>query len=204
MASLTDKGSQIMDGLILRQYHESPNLTQYLHAYVEEMDDLFCAIEDVYFGRLLETAIGAQLDIIGEILQQSRNIDLGTVYFGFQGATGADGFGTETDPLLGGLFKSGTQTGTTITPLGDEVYRRVLKCKGALLNSDDSSIEDIYSSVNILFGSVPDKLIITEPANLQVQLEMSATQLRLDQELLILYMAKYFIPAGVTLTIIKT
>ena len=193
-----------MDGLLLRQYAESPNLIQYLHAYVEEMDDLFCAIEDVYFGRLLETAIGAQLDVIGEILQQSRNIDLGTIYFGFQGATGADGFGTVTDPLQGGVFKSTDQSGATITPLGDDIYRRVLMCKGALLNSDDSSIEDIYRSVNILLGSVPDKMIITEPANLQVQLEMDVTQLRQDQELLILYMARYFIPAGVTFTIIKT
>lgn len=204
MASLTDKGSQIMDGLMLVQYQESLILKQYLLAFVEEMDDLFCAIEDVYFGRFLENAVGAQLDIIGDILQQSRNIDLGTIYFGFQGATGADGFGTVTDPLQGGLFKSNDLSGTTITPLDDEVYRRVLKCKGALLNSDDSSIEDIYRSVNILMGAVPDKMIITEPVNLQVQLEMDVTTLRQDQELLILYMARYFIPAGVTFTIIKT
>jgi len=204
MASITDKGTQIMDGLMLRQYHESPNMTQYLHAYVEEMDDLFCAIEDVYFGRFLETAIGAQLDVICVILQQSRNIDLGSVYFGFQGATGATSFGSTTDPLVGGTFKSLNQGSALITPLSDEVYRKVLTCKGALLNSDTSSIEDIYHSVTILIGRVPTKMIITEPANLQVQLELDVATIRDEDELLLLFMARYFIPTGVTFTIIKT
>jgi len=204
MALTTDKGKQIMDGLILRQYHESPILKQYLHAYVEEMDDLFCAIEAVYFGRFLEVAIGAQLDIIGEILQQSRSIDLGQVYFGFQGATGAQSFGSTTDPLAGGFFKSVNQGSGTITPLDDEVYRRVLRCKGSLLNSDTASLEDIYYSVSILMGKVPSKMILTEPDNLQVQLEMDAATLRSSDELLLLYMSQYFIPAGVTFTIIKT
>jgi len=204
MASLTDKGTQIMDGLLLRQYHESPNLKQYLHAYVEEMDDLFCAVEDVYFGRFLETAIGAQLDVIGEILQQSRNIDLGQVYFGFIGATGAQSFGTLTDPLEGGFFKSANQGTGTITPLDDGVYRKVLQCKGALLNSDTASLGDIYNAVTILMGKVPSKMILSEPADLQVQLEMDVATLRSSDELLLLYMSQYFIPAGVTFTIIKT
>jgi len=204
MALTTDKGKQIMDGLILRQYHESPRLIQYLHAYVEEMDDLFCAVEAVYFGRFLDTAVGAQLDVIGEILQQSRSVDLGQVYFGFSGATGAQSFGSTTDPLAGGFFKSLNQGSGTITPLDDEVYRRVLKCKGSLLNSDTDSLENIYYSINILMGKVPIKMLLTEPANLQVQLEMAASTLRASDELLIYYMAQYFIPAGVTFTIIKT
>jgi len=204
MASLTDKGTQIMDGLILRQYHESPNLIKYLYAYVAEMDDLFCAIEDVYFGRFLETAVGTQLDIIGDILQQSRNIDLGTIYFGFDGASPVDGFGSITDPLAGAVFKSEDLAGVTITPLDDETFRRVLKCKGALLNSDSCSIEGIYSSINILMGKVPSKAIITEPNNLAVNLEMDVAELRSEDELLIYYMARYFIPAGITFTITTT
>jgi len=204
MALITDKGSQIMDGLILRQYQESPNLKQYLHAYVEEMDDLFCAIEDVYFGRFLETATGAQLDVIGEILQQSRNVDLGTIFFGFQGATGADGFGDTEDTQVGGIFKSLEVSGATITPLDDNTYRRVLTCKGALLNSVSNSLEDIYSSITILLNRVPELMILTEPANLQVQLELSTADTRADEELLILYMARYFIPAGITFSIITS
>jgi len=204
MAAITDKGTQVMDGLLLRQYQESPILKQYLHAYVEEMDDLFCAIEDVYFGRFLDTAIGAQLDVIGEILQQSRNVDLGQVYFGFSGATGAQSFGSTTDPLAGGFFKSANQVSGAITPLNDVVYRKVLKCKAALLNSDTASLNNIYEAVTILLGTVPDKMILTEPANLQVRLELALSTLRDSDELLLLYMARYYIPAGVTFTIIKT
>lgn len=200
MATVTDKGTRIMDGLILRQYHESPNLLQYMHAYVEEMDELFVAIDDVYFGRLLENAVGAQLDVIGEILQQSRNVDLKAIYFGFFGAPLVDGFGTVLDSQQGGIFKSAALSGATITPLDDATYRRVLLCKGNLLNSDVCSIETIYKSVNILLGRVPTRFVLVEPAPMQVRLELSDSDTSHSEELLINYMARYFSPAGITFT----
>lgn len=201
MALITDKGSQILDGLILRQYHESPNLVQYIQAYVKEMDDLFTCIDDVYFGRLIENAVGAQLDIIGDILQQSRNVDLGTAYFGFIGVTFVEGFGDLGDASLGGPFKSLDQAGSSITPLDDSAYRKVLLCKANLLNSDTDSIEDIYHAVNTLLGRVPTQAVITEPASLQVDLSLETTDTREDEYFLLLYMSKYFIPAGCTFTI---
>lgn len=200
----TDKGQQIMLGLLLSQYQESVKLQEYFMAFIGEMDYLFETIEDVYLGRLIEDAIGAQLDIIGEILQQSRNVDLGTIYFGFQGATAADGFGDINDPTVGGIFKDLYQTGATITPLDDATYKRVLLCKANLLNRETSSIEDIYEAVYILLDRVPKGIVLTSPANLQVQLGLSNLEIRPEEELLLLYMARYFIPSGITFTIILT
>lgn len=201
MALITDKGSQILDGLLLRQYHESPNLVQYLQSYVKEMDDLFTCIDDVYFGRLLENAVGAQLDIIGDILQQSRNVDLGTAYFGFIGVTFVEGFGDLNNASLGGPFKSLDQAGASITPLDDATFRRILRCKANLLNSDTDSIEEIYHAVSTVLGRVPTQAIVTEPASLQVDLSLESVDTRQDEYFLLLYMSKYYIPAGVTFTI---
>lgn len=201
MATVTDKGTQIMDEMLLSQYADSTNLRQYLLAYFEEMDELFAAIEDVYNGRFLENAVGAQLDVIGEILQQSRNINLGTKYFGFLGAPLAEGFGTVSDPTTGGTFKSVSDVGGTVIPLGDAVYRRVLYTKAYLLNKRDTSIETIYHAVCTLLGTVPRGLVISEPANMQVDITASSLDVTLEQELLINLMSKYFLGAGITLTI---
>ncbi|MCK5017063.1 MAG: DUF2612 domain-containing protein, partial [Candidatus Peribacteraceae bacterium] len=121
--AVTDKGEQILDNLMLSQYKESPLLKQYIMAYVGEMDYLFQNIEEVYLGRLLDNAIGEQLDIIGVILGQTRNIDISTVYFGFQGEPVVDGFGAISDPQVGGVFKSLEQGSFTVDPLNDATYR---------------------------------------------------------------------------------
>jgi len=199
--AILDKGEQILDNLLLSQYKSSPILKQYLMAYIGEMDYLFQNIEEVYLGRMLDSAIGVQLDIIGVILNQSRNIDIQTIYFGFQGAPAIDGFGDTADPQVGGVFKSLEQGSFTVDPLDDAVYRRVLYCKANLLNRDDISIELIYESINILFNRVPKHIVVTEPASMKVNLELLGTDTRNDELLLISYMAKYFIPAGVTFTI---
>ena len=193
-----DKGEQIMNGLLLSQYKDSPLLKQYYMSFIGEMDYLFQNIEEVYLGRLINDAIGAQLDIIGEILQQSRNIDVETIYFGFQGVSVVGGFEGATPE---GIFQSLNQTGVSGVPLDDITYRRVLLCKANLLNRDDISIEAIYESVSILLNRVPQQAVVTEPANLQVTLTLLNADIRNDEYLLILYMSKYFVPSNATFQI---
>ena len=72
----TDKGKQIMEGLLLNQYQNSPLLQEYMMAFIAELDLLFEQTEEVYLGRFLENAVGKQLDIIGIILQQTRSVIL--------------------------------------------------------------------------------------------------------------------------------
>ena len=198
-----DKGEKIMDGLLLSQYRESPLLKQYFMSFIGEMDLLFQTIEEVYYGRLLNNAVGTQLDIIGEILQQSRNIDITTINFGFLGVTIVDGFGDTEDTQAGGIFKSLDLSGLSVDPLTDIVYKRVLLCKANLLNKDSASIEEIYDSVIALLGRIPRYIRVGEPSgtNLTLVITLNSSDTRDDEYLLILYMAKYFVPAGVTLTI---
>ena len=80
----TDKGDQLKKGLLLNQYDNSPILDQYISAYTCEMNWLFQNIEAVYLGRMLEYAVGANLDVIGIILDEPRTVALPTQYFGFK------------------------------------------------------------------------------------------------------------------------
>lgn len=197
--STTDKGTQIMEGLLLSQYADSPNLRAYLLAYIGEMDWLFQSIEEVHYGRMLEHAVGTQLDIIGDILNQSRDVILPSVHFGFVGAANVDKMAHEDLPAAGGLFLSEDQSGISVTPLSDHEYRRVLKSKGSILNSQDLSIETMYSALAILIGFIPKTFELSIVSNQDLLLTLSLTDITGRERQLIHYMAdRYLVPAATT------
>lgn len=70
----TKKGTELMDAVLLDQYQNKPLLREYFLAFIEEIDLLFNSIDQVYFGRMLDQAIGVQLDAIGRIIDQGREI----------------------------------------------------------------------------------------------------------------------------------
>ena len=98
-----DKATQIMESMLLQQYQNSPNLKEYMGCFIAELDILFAETERVYLGRFIEYAFGAQLDVLGIILGQSRAVELPTAWFGFTDAgtitiPGIAGFSDETTP----------------------------------------------------------------------------------------------------------
>ena len=196
-----DKGKQIMEGLLLNQYQNSPDLQEYYMAFIAEFDFLFETIERVYFGRFIENAVGAQLDVIGIILQQSRAVELPQIWFGFQGAIGADGFADEATPTVGGMFRSEDSEGFTITPLDDLTYKRLLLAVAYATNRDDASIDMAYYIVCLLLGRVPQTLAIVDLGLKRVELQLERDEVTDAEVSLILYAKKYFVPAGVNFTI---
>lgn len=198
------KGQEIMEGLLLSQYQESPNLKQYIMSYISEFDELFTTVEEVYLGRFLETAVGKQLDTIGDILQQSRSVVLPRLYFGFQGALNVDKIGDATTPTIGGEFLNADQSGYTVTPLEDEEYRRMLMCKGSILNAESLDVETCYKSISILLGRVPSKFILRTLGNQKMELELETDEMTERENQTILYMLRYITPAAVTFTILLT
>lgn len=197
----TDKGTQIMQGLLLSQYQNSPNLTAYLSCFIEEIDYLFEQIEAVYYGRFLEEAVGAQLDVIGIILQQPRSVVLPTIQFGFDGAPAAEGFSTESNPSDGGIFLSETLAGFETTPLGDEQYRNLLLARAFLMNKDSADINTVYEVVSILMGKIPRVFKIEEVGFRAMQLSLGIEDTTLATVSFIIYATTFFVPAGITLTI---
>ncbi len=208
--AVTNKGEQIMEGLLLSQYANSPDLKEYFMAFISELDLLFEQTEEVYKGRFLETAVGVQLDIIGEILQQTRSVILPKVYFGFDGAPNIAGMADENSPAIGGLFKDENVGNGDVTALDDMTYRRMLLAKAAILNRDTDGLPLAYFVICILLNRVPSTFelrdfdsTIPSPAKRTVELVLADNEVSEQEVALILYMAKYFVPAGITLIITK-
>ena len=215
-----NKGTEIMEGLLLSQYAKSENLKEYFGAFFDEMDELFGQVEEVYLGRLLEHAIGTQLDIIGVILGQSRSVPLRATdkWFGFDDdgvanpALNAYKMADDATPEDGGIFQDENNI-FNITPLGDGLYRRVLLAK-ALCNTQTPSGNNFgYKVVTTLLGRVPQKMQFRSnqeqtpsaiTTNQHVQLELSAVDTDAVDESIIEYFAFNFIPLGTTFTVART
>tara|TARA_R110000765_G_scaffold314322_1_gene407179 strand:+ start:42 stop:686 length:645 start_codon:yes stop_codon:yes gene_type:complete len=202
-APVLDKGQQILDSLLLNQYENSPNLKAYFAAYFAEMDFLFETLNSVYSGRFIEFAVGAQLDVIGIILQQDRNVELPTVYFGFQGAVPVNGMSDEATPAEGGIFRSEESVGFTVTPLDDATYRRLLLARAYITNQDTCSIDVAYYAFTIALGKVLSTFTLADIGHRQVQLTLAIGSSTLADVQFLLYIAGFLIPAGITFTIIR-
>lgn len=57
---------------LLEQYKDKPNIDGLLTALVEQIQDLESALQDTYDYTDVQTAIGATLDLVGEIVGQAR------------------------------------------------------------------------------------------------------------------------------------
>lgn len=192
-----------MDKMILNQYQNSPNMREFYMAFVTEMDYLFEQIETVYLGRLIEYAAGSQLDVIGIILQQSRAVELPTLYFGFQGAVGATKMAGESAPAEGGVFRSEDNVGFEVTPLDDATYKRLLIAKSHAMNSSTADINLAYKVISTLLGRIPATFELNTMATKHVELKVDFAHVSGAEVSLIYYATKYFVPAGVTFTILQ-
>ena len=73
--SISEITTHVVDGLanLLSQFSGKPRLTALVTAALEEVQRLENVAWDVYEGRLIENAVGHQLDVIGEIVGFPRN-----------------------------------------------------------------------------------------------------------------------------------
>lgn len=192
------KGTEIMEGMLLEEYYNSPNLKGYISAFTEEMDTLFLQLDKVYLGRQLIHAVGEQLDVLGDILDQKRSILLPAVWFGFVGAPSVDGMSDQTlSPSDGGLFRDENLEGFETFPLSDEVYRRLLLAKAFTNHRQHISINNAYFAIYLILGKVPSHINITVPAPREVQIDMSSPDTNnTDAALMQYFIGKYIIPLG--------
>lgn len=126
---------------------------RYLQLMLETQTLIQKALQELVIYRDIETATGAQLDVIGRIVGQERELIAADVipYFGFQGAVGAQSFG-QFGTSYGGIFRSNeTPTGHNV-PLRDEDYRKFIKAK-IFKNITASTPEEFIAVVNLIFNT---------------------------------------------------
>src|SRR5690554_6930138 len=124
---------------------------RYLQTLIDGYDDILNCLADLAQMRSLDTASGAQLDVIGEIVGQPRELieaDLFS-YFGFQGALNAASFGEIGSPVGGMFYNLGDNLGGNIS-LNDDQYRMFIRAK-IFKNSFTSTPEEFITAVNQIF-----------------------------------------------------
>ena len=197
------KGTEIMDGMLLLQYQNKPNLREYMLAFVDEMDLLLENLEKVYSGRFINDAVGAQLEVIGIILDQLRNVELDKTWFGFQNAVDVNKMADEAIPDDGGYFRGEELDGFVTFPLDDITYRRLLLAKAQLLCRDSVDINTAYYVTSIILGKVPETMTIELINPRHMQLEVSASDVAAIDLALVNYLGQYFVPMGTTFSTVR-
>ena len=112
--------------------------------------------------RSIDTAVGAQLDIIGDIVGQPRElIDTALlVFFAFQGYPDAQSYGDLNNPALGGPYYDINNPLAGNTLLTDEQYRLFIKAK-IIKNSTNATPNQFIEFMRFVFG-VDLSLVVAE------------------------------------------
>lgn len=139
---------------IATEYREAPNLRGYIDALLKGhtlLDEIF-----VELGLRLDidAMSGANLDVIGRIIGQSRIVidASGVPFFGFMGNPQAYGFGDPRDPSVGGRFRAPGEALTGNKRLIDSEYRTFLKAR-VIRNHSKSLGDDVINMFKFLLGA---------------------------------------------------
>lgn len=139
--------------LLILQYRGKPRAraTIKLGADIYLADGLAFQLNDILD---IDTAVGAQLDVIGKILNCPREIPgiaVNTKFFTFHVDENSLGFSTIGDPSVGNL-KTRSLSNNSIYTLLDEEYRKLLRLK-ALSNVLEGTMAGIDEALYRVFGT---------------------------------------------------
>lgn len=141
-------------GRITEQFKDKPIIDKFIRLLIGEWAEMQIVLQDLQQLRSVDTAVGAQLDVIGEIVGRPRGLVTSDVfyYFGFQSAPLAGSYASLTDPTVGSPYYSlNAPTGISREP-SDEEYRLILKSK-IIKNRTMSRPEDVIHAYKFLFSA---------------------------------------------------
>lgn len=73
--TLKANNAHITEGLdrLLGQFQDATNLRDLLETYLAQVQELEDTYQDLFLDRAVDTAVGSQLDVLGEIVGEARN-----------------------------------------------------------------------------------------------------------------------------------
>lgn len=154
---------------VTEQFKGKPVFDKYIRLLLSQGIELQEVMRDVMQLRSIDSAVGAQLDVIGEIVGRPRGLVTSDIfyYFGFDGQPQAGTFGSSTDSTVGSPWYSlGAPTGTSREP-SDEEYRLILKAK-IIKNRTLSRPEDVIEAYKFLFGAGRVTIEELTPGNVRI------------------------------------
>jgi hypothetical protein len=142
--------------LVTRLHAGQPNYNAMLSAVLQPFSDLQAFLNSLPVQFDIDQAIGAQLDIVGQWVGQSRNISipLPNIFFSWDSPNLAKGWDR-------GIWKGPYSTVNGLTALDDDTYRLLLKTI-VLANSWDGTIPSAQIILNNFFGAYPSTFVFIE------------------------------------------
>lgn len=167
---LSEARSRVTD-----QFKGKPTFDKYLDLLIRGSTELHSTLKDLQQLRSIDTAVGVQLDNIGEIVGMPRNLVTAELfyYFGYKDKDGlvpnpqAGTFGSSTDSSVGKPWYSlGTPLGVARLPSDDE-YRLIIKAK-IVKNRTLATPEEVIAAYKFLFST--GQVVIDEysPAKVRI------------------------------------
>lgn len=167
---LSEARSRVTD-----QFRNQPTFDKYLDLLIKGSTELQLTLQQLQQLRSVDTAVGAQLDNIGEIVGVPRGLVSAELfyYFGFKDKDGivpnpqAETFGSTSDSSVGGPWYSlNAPLGVAREP-SDEEYRIIIKAK-IVKNRTLSRPEDVIAAYKFLFST--GQVVIDEYAPAKVRI----------------------------------
>lgn len=167
---LTQDHAEIAWGNWTAQFGESPRLESLVKALHKPANGLQGALRQLYDERWLDTAEGAQLDGIGQIVGFGRVIDeiLYIQFFGFNTQPNTTGFG---QARIRRDYENAVAGSTTLL---DNEYRKLLYWKIAL-NNGHGTAPEIAASMKAIFDA--SLVIVQDRGNAKLGIWMNQTPL---------------------------
>jgi hypothetical protein len=139
---------------VTEQFKSKDIFDRYLQILLYDSAELQEVFRQLMQERSIDTAVGAQLDIIGEIVGQPRDlIDTSLFqYFAFDGYLNAESFGDLNNNSVGGIYYSLGDPLSGNTLLNDEQYRLFIKAK-IIKNTSNVTPNQLLDFLKFVFNS---------------------------------------------------
>lgn len=134
-------------GRLVTQFKESANLIAYIRELLSEANEVEDVNQQLLEERWVDTAVGVQLDILGDIVRQPRAFAFSPTqdYFGFNESIGSGTFSTINDGV-GAEFLSLNDTEFVEGQFDDDTYRIMIRAK-IRKNRTDCTVNDVIDIV---------------------------------------------------------
>lgn len=137
-----------------QQFFDKPIFDKFVQLLIKDQQDQQDVLRDLMQARSLDTAVGKQLDILGDIVGYSR-IDVTQElfkYFGFDGGPNSGTYGSLTDASVGSPWYSLGDPLARARQASDAEYRLILKSK-IVKNVSSATPEEVINAYRFLFGA---------------------------------------------------
>lgn len=150
------------------QYADKPKTVEWLNITPSMADSLFNASDNVRMSYYIDTAVGAQLDVIGRVVVIDRSYE-SQIVFTPDARFGATRFG--------GLSARFNNRGETVSnEVSDAIYRVLIRAKIAKNNSD-ATLDGIVKSLSYITNSNPITVVDNEDMTFSVSFGTELTSI---------------------------